>query len=118
MALKMKGEKTAKQIGVSYQQHLQTQPVTGMVSTSKKVSGTQIAESLSDTQTLHPGVFSDGMSIRVEGGRVMSLGNFETARVGVTITVPCSKDSLEEAYAYATEWVSSKINEAVAMAKE
>ena len=48
----------------------------------------------------------------------MNLGNYETARVGVTITVPCSKDTLEEAYNYATEWVSAKINEAVGMAKE
>ena len=121
MALKMKGngsEKPAKTLGVDYQQHLQTQPVTGMVSTSKSVKGEEIAGSLSETQTLHQGVFSDGMSIRVEGGRVMNLGNYETARVGVTITVPCNKETLEEAYAYATEWVSEKINEAVAQAKE
>ena len=89
-----------------------------MVSTSKAVKGEEIAGSLSETQTLHSGVYSDGMSIRVEGGRVMNLGNYETARVGVTITVPCSKETLEEAYSYATEWVSEKINEAVAQAKE
>ena len=132
MALKMKkpvgapSEELVKKMiktGVDYQQHLkeqmlETQPVTGMVSTSKSVSGEEIAGSLSETQTLNVGVFSDGMSIRVEGGRVMNLGNYETARVGVTITVPCTKDTLEEAYQYATEWVSNKINEAVGMAKE
>lgn len=117
MALKMSG-KSAVKTGVGYQQHLQSKPVTGMVSTSKAVQGKEIATSLSETETLHPGVFSNGMSITVEGGRVMNLGNFETARVGVSITVPCSKDSLEEAYEYATTWVSEKIEEAVKSAKE
>ena len=70
MALKMKGNgnpKPEKTIGVDYQQHLSTQPVTGMVSTSKSVKGEEIAGSLSETQTLHPGVFSNGMSIRWKG---------------------------------------------------
>lgn len=104
-------------VGPDYMQHLTTKPVTGMVSSSKSVKGQQMAESASETQTLHPGVFSNGMSITVEGGRVLNLGNYETARVGVTITVPCSPDTLNEAYAYATGWVSEKIEEAVKMAK-
>ena len=99
-----------------YTQHL-TQPVTGMVSEVKTVSGAQVASTLSETQTLNPGVFSDGMSIRVEGGRVINLGNYETVRIGVTITVPCTKDTLNDAYEFGTTWVSSKIDEAVAMAK-
>lgn len=117
MALKLGKDKTTV-MGVDYQQHLVTKPVTGMVSTSKAVSGKEIASSASETQTLNPGVFTNGMSITVEGGRVMNLGNYETARVGVTITVPCNKETLDDAYAYATDWVSEKINEAVKMAKE
>jgi hypothetical protein len=106
-----------KKMGVDYQKHLVT-PVTGMVSTSKSIGSEVIAQSTGETQTLHPGVFSDGMSIRVEGGRVMNLGNYETARIGVTITVPCTKETLNEAYTYATDWVSERINEAVKLAKE
>lgn len=104
--------------GVDYQQHLHSKPVTGMVSTSKAQSGQPVAESLSETQTLHPGVFTNGMSITVEGGRVMNLGNYETARIGVSITVPCSKDTLDDAYQYATAWVSERIEEAIKDAKE
>ena len=136
MALKLKGTETTTKTktstggtaivpsnidwatGKDYTKYLQTQPVTGMVSTSKAVSGEQIAGTLSETQTLHPGVFTDGMSIRVEGGRVLNLGNYETARIGVTITVPCNKETLDEAYTYTTGWVSEKIEEAVKMAKE
>lgn len=124
MALKISGTgkldapKSGVDWGKDYSTHLLTQPVTGMVSSSKAVSGQVIASSPSETQTLNPGVFTDGMSIRVEGGRVLNLGNYETARIGVTITVPCNKETLDDAYAYATSWVSEKIEEAVKMAKE
>jgi hypothetical protein len=104
--------------GKDYTQHLQTKPVAGEVSTSKSSGGAIIAESLGETQTLNPGVFSDGMSITVEGGRTLNLGNYESARIGVTITVPCSKDTLDDAYTFATQWVSDKIDEAVKTAKE
>jgi hypothetical protein len=116
MALKLKKNGTGT--GKDYTEHLQTKPVTGMVSSSKSVAGKEVAASASETQTLHPGVFHNGMSITVEGGRVINLGNYETARIGVTITVPCDKDSLNEAYAFGTAWVSEKIDEAVKMAKE
>lgn len=125
MALKMPGEDKKPKTGVDwgkgaadYTAHLQTQPVTGMVSSSKAVAGKEIAGTVSESKTLHPGVFSNGMTITVEGGRVLNLGNYETARVGVTLTVPCTKDTLEEAYDYATNWVSEKIEEAVKAAKE
>jgi hypothetical protein len=104
--------------GPDYHKHLMSKPITGMESSSKSVSGEKVAESTGETQTLHPGVFTNGMSITVEGGRVLNLGNYETARVGVTITVPCDKDTLNEAYIFATGWVSSKIEEAVKLAKE
>ena len=117
MALKLKNPPK----GVDYQSHLgpkQTKPISGMVATSKSVAGEQIAASVSESKTLNPGVFTDGMSITVEGGRVINLGNYETARIGVSITVPCTKDSLNDAYEYATQWVSERIDEAVKSAKE
>ena len=104
--------------GKDYTSHLQTKPVTGMVTSSKLVGGKEVAAAYAETQTLHPGVFTNGMSITVEGGRTLNLGNFESARVGVIMTMPCTKETLEEAYTYATEWVSAKIEEAVKMAKE
>lgn len=117
MALNIKGMDVAA--GKDYTAHLYTKPITGGVTqSSKAVKGEKIAESVSETQTLHPGVFTNGMSITVEGGRVINLGNYETARVGVSITVPCEPATLDDAYTWATEWVSNKIEEAVASAKE
>jgi hypothetical protein len=119
MPLKMPAEKNAspKPEAVAYGEHLGTKPITGSTHTAKAVKGQVVAEGVETSETLHPGVFNSGMSITVEGGRVLNLGNYETARVGVTITVPCSKETLEDAYNYATEWVSGKIEEAVKEAK-
>jgi len=112
------GNSQAKTQGADYTKHLTTKPVTGMVTSSKSVAGKEVAASASETKTLHPGVFSYGMSITVVGGRVINLGNYETARIGVSITVPCDPSTLNEAYSFGTEWVSSKIDEAVKLAKE
>ena len=105
-------------VGKDYTAHLHSKPITGMASSSKSQAGQVIAETIGESETLHSGVFTNGMSITVEGGRVINLGNYETARVGVTITVPCTKETLDEAYNYATGWVSDKITEALKMAKE
>lgn len=117
MGLKMK-EGTQLKTGKDYSQHLHTQPVTGMKTTAKTVKGQQIAESGGETEILNEAVYTNGMSITVDGGRTLNLGNYESAKIGVTITVPCDKETLEEAYAFATEWVSQKIDEAVKLAKE
>ncbi len=124
MALKIKGAPLSTPLpvenvvlGVDYGVHLQTKPVAGMVTIQKSVGGKEIPGGVSETQTLSQGVFGTGMSITVEGGRTLNLGNFESARVGVTITVPCDQGTLEEAYDYATTWVSGKIEEAVKDAK-
>jgi hypothetical protein len=49
----------------------------------------------------------------VEGGRVLNLGNYESARITVAITVPTTVDQLSEAYEFASDWVSAKIEESV-----
>lgn len=118
MALNIGGGSKPPSKGVDYSQHVggsthTAKPVTGMVTQQKTVSGQEIPGGVSQSETLHSGVFTDGMSITVEGGRVINLGNYETARVGVSITVPCTKDTLDESYEFATEWVSQKITEAV-----
>jgi hypothetical protein len=61
-------------------QHTSDKPVTGMVSSSKAVKASR-SQGVSLRETA-PRVFTNGMSITVEGGRVMNLGNYETARIG------------------------------------
>lgn len=120
MGLIVKGGKTpgVKKPGVNYGHHLTTQPVTGKVSSAKSVAGTVVAETLDETTTVHPGVFTDGMSITVTGGRTLNLGNYESAKVSVSLTVPCDTNCINEAYDWATSWVSNRIEIAVAQAKK
>lgn len=102
--------------GINYGQHLGSvtyKPITASTSFEKKGSPAVDAKS----ETIHPGVATKGMSIAVEGGRTINLGNYESARIGITITVPCEMDTLTEAYDFATQWISEKIEEAVKAAK-
>lgn len=92
-------------------------PVKGVVTTQVKHSGDAIPSEKEEEEVINPGVFGSGMQIAVEGGRTLNLGNFESARVNVTITVPCDPDTLNEAYEFATGWVSDKLEEAVKAAK-
>jgi hypothetical protein len=117
VAMALKGVGTAVK-GVDYGKHLTAKPVVAHVSTSKAVKGAEVASSVEESKTLHKGVFTDGTLITVEGSRTLNLGNYESARVGVTLTVPCTKDTVDDAYEYATNWITGKIEEAVALAKQ
>ena len=118
MALNIKGGPPPIKTGVSYTQHLgKAKPIVGMTSTEHSIAGKPVAGGVAESKTLNPGVFTEGMSIMVGGGRTLNLGNYESARVDVHITVPCEKNSLDAAYDFATTWVSERIEEAVKLAK-
>jgi hypothetical protein len=57
-------------------------------------------------------------NLAVAGKMTINLGNYESAQIMVSLTVPCTKETLEDAYAYASDWVSDKIESAVAKAKK
>lgn len=117
MALNITGDLPKPTVGKDYGEHLGTKPITAHTSTMKTVKGKEQPSGMSETETVHPGVFTSGMTITVEGGRTINLGNFESARVGVTITVPCDQAGLNDAYEWATNWVSERIDEAMKEAK-
>lgn len=103
---------TSVKTGINYTQHLKSKPVKGHVSTTQQ--GNNLP---SESQILHPGVITDGHQITVEGSRTLNLGNFESVRIGVILTVPTTMDALNEAYEFATDWVSEKLEQAVQAAK-
>jgi hypothetical protein len=132
MALKMGGTSVKVNAGVNYAPHLnepvhhlgkatvkpaQAKPIIGMSTTEKTSGGVPLPGGIEESETVHPGVLTDGMAITVEGGRTINLGNYESARIGVSVTVPCDKDTLNDAYEFATEWVSGKITEAITAVK-
>jgi hypothetical protein len=53
--------------------------------------------------------------VGVELSRTMNFGHgtFESARVGVTISVPCYREEIADAYAYAKEFAAERIGDQV-----
>lgn len=51
--------------------------------------------------------------VRVDGGLTVNLGNYESARIGVSISVPChpTKRSIDQTYAAVSDMVSEKLEE-------
>lgn len=49
-------------------------------------------------------------------GATLNLGNYESARVDVKLTLPCPQDmeSIDMTYAYAKEWAERKLNTEIA----
>lgn len=50
-------------------------------------------------------------TVHVNGSRTVNLGNYESAKIDVGITMPTTKDDLVSAYEFASDWVSEKIKE-------
>jgi hypothetical protein len=55
--------------------------------------------------------------VHVSGSQTLNLGNYESVKITVGVTLPCAKSDLSEAYEWSTNWVSNKITSAVADAK-
>lgn len=100
--------------GLSYDQHLKASPVVSSVSVEKKSGKEPYTSPTNSTVIEHPGVFaSKGVlcTVTLEGSRTLNLGNFESARIGVSISIPCDAEAVGEAYTWGTNWVSQRIEE-------
>lgn len=128
MALKISGKSVVKGLGQQdYSAHLGTpqktvsKPIIGIVSKEKK-KGTEpsvgpVGESVNvGDQNIFVSK-PNAIIVVVDGGRTLNLGNYESAKVGVSISIPCDFEKLEDAFDFGSEWVSAKIDEAVKEAK-
>lgn len=57
---------------------------------------------------------TDGPSamLKVGGGKTLNLGDFNSVKVYIEVSLPCSPQALNEAYDFGTNWVSEKLEEA------
>lgn len=46
--------------------------------------------------------------VEVGLGLTLNIGNFESAKISVSITVPCYKEEVEDAYDWAKNWVAER----------
>lgn len=57
-------------------------------------------------------------TVAVIGGMTINLGNYESAKIQVSLSMPCTKDTLNDAYEFASTWVSEKIEQATKAIKK
>lgn len=57
--------------------------------------------------------------LKVGGSVTKNMGNYNSIKIEVMLEIPCksTKQSLQKAYIYASEWVSSRIDEEIAIAE-
>lgn len=48
-------------------------------------------------------------NVMVEYGLTLNLGNYESARLAVSVTVPCAVEEIDATHAAASQWVESKV---------
>lgn len=99
-----------------FSQHLKSTPVKGHSSVQVKNMPEHSTE-----ETLHKGLvipLDKLHQLHVSGSSTVNLGNYNSAKITVGITMPCTKDTLAESYDFATAWVESKISEATQAVKE
>ena len=99
--------------------HLTSKPIKGTSSTYKKASGieklvAQVEETVSKGVVIPK---EDVIMLTVEGGATINLGNYESARIGVHVQLPTTKETMNESYEWATDWISEKVNAAIKEAK-
>lgn len=102
----------------AYDQHLKAAPATAFTTVEKKSAKVDWQTSDSVAETVVPGLYhSNGMKITVEGSHTVPLAPYESARIGVSITVPCSPENLNDAYDWALGWVGERITTEIKKAK-
>jgi len=52
--------------------------------------------------------------VRVGFGLTINLGNYESARLDVSVEVPCYKEQVDDAYTQAKVWVEERVQSEVA----
>lgn len=66
------------------------------------------AEDSEETLEVHEFI-TEPVLLRVGFGVTENLGDFESVRVDISLTVPCYKEELEDAAKFAEEWVATRV---------
>ena len=104
----------------SFIDHLQPDkvavPAQATVTIEKKQAGDELPKILADQhEVLSIPQVEDKkalFSIAFGASRTFNLGNYESAKVSITLTAPASLDTLNDVYEFATTWVDQKMADA------
>lgn len=84
-------------------------PVVATIEKSYK-DNTQTTEDIILGESTNPQATA---SVSVGVGLTKNLGNYESVKISISLTVPClpTEDDIEETYTNAKNWVDTKVNE-------
>lgn len=49
-------------------------------------------------------------TVSVDYALTMNLGNFESAKISVSVQVPCYREEIDDAYQFAQSWVEERVS--------
>lgn len=92
---------------------IQTKKPTATVTSEIKDTGKVVSED-SKTETVDVGTATSfdkpWCEVGVDASYTHNLGNYQSARVGVHLMIPCKHEELDEVYAIAESWVNDKLS--------
>jgi hypothetical protein len=53
---------------------------------------------------------TDPAKVAVDYALTINLGNFESAKIGVSVTVPCYVEEINQAYEFAQAWAEERVS--------
>jgi hypothetical protein len=74
------------------------------------------AETVEETLEIHQ-FATNAANVSVEMGMTINLGNYESAKVSVSLSVPCYQEEVDRTFAWAKKWVEEKTLEEAAEAR-
>lgn len=88
-----------------------TKPATVVQSTAHTKKGQPDVEIPKIAEKVIGDIITDGSKVQVEFGRVWSDGDYGSYRVGVSVTLPCLIETVEQAYSKAYDIAQEKMAE-------
>lgn len=107
-------KKGPKKSGEGYMDHLVSPSQKGIVGVQKKTGSSVTEEKSEATEMAGPLVPASQLChVTVQGGRTVNLGNYNSVKIAVQLTVPCEMSAIDAAFAHGMGWVDKKITESL-----
>ena len=90
---------------------VQAKQAVGTVSTTKRINKVETEEEVRE-DVGEPQMFTDPpCNVGFSAGLTINLGDFNNAKVQVSINVPCKHDEIDETFEFTKRWVDDNISE-------
>lgn len=85
---------------------------TATISKENKTSAGTTKSQVTEIPTIKAPVNATGdqwCTVGFEAGLTQNLGDYESARIGVTLAIPCPHQEIDEVFNLAQEWVNTRM---------